>query len=334
MRAVLHIGTEKTGTTSLQVFMHENRASLLQAGILYPEKLGGVNHRWIASYGLDPEAGDETFVALGLKDQDALDAFRADVEARLAEQVAAASDARICFLSSEHLHSRLRTADQVARVRDLLAGMFDEVEVHIHLRPQVDVAVSLASTSSRVGGRVGHDFFERIRARQIYYNYDLLVSTWEEVFGADNVLCLPFKTQPDFLGYIARRMDLDLTGLPLPARVNEALDVRVMAMVNALVESGTPQRIDFRVLDMLPVEQKLTLDLATARRLQARFEDSNRTLIARRHDLAPGQLQPQWSRYPEEGNLDLLDEPCVFASSLADLVRHYNGLIRDLAKTR
>lgn len=35
-KVVLHIGTEKTGTTSIQHFMSQNRQALLAKGIVYP----------------------------------------------------------------------------------------------------------------------------------------------------------------------------------------------------------------------------------------------------------------------------------------------------------
>ena len=40
MKAFLHIGTPKTGTTTLQQFLHTNREKLVQDGILYPEAFG------------------------------------------------------------------------------------------------------------------------------------------------------------------------------------------------------------------------------------------------------------------------------------------------------
>ena len=191
----------------------------------------------------------------------------------------------------------------------------------------MDVLVSLASTQSRVGGAVRKAFFERARNDRMYFNYDQLVAAWEEVFGNSNIHCVAFNDTPDFLKFLSSRVGLDLDGLVPPQRVNEALDVRVMAMVNALVDSGSTQRIDFRVLDQLPVEQKLQLDIGTARQIQHRFEESNRQLISRRKDLSPGQLQPKWKRYLENGNVDILESSCTFSGALAELVTHYNELI-------
>jgi len=330
MKLVLHIGTEKTGTTSFQRFCYRNREALLHQGIFYPDQLGNESHRFISMYALSLETFDDGIRNLGITTSEEMEAFYADVETRLGQQLEASPEARLCLLSSEHLHSRLRTVEQVERLRAFLAPTFDEVEVIVHLRPQVEVAVSLASTQARVGGTVRRGFFDQVTPQNIYYDYNRLIGMWEGVFGASSITCVPFKKQPDFLAWLAPHVGLDVKGLPSPARVNEALDIRVMAMINALVESGTSQRIDFRVLDQLPVEQKLTLDRAMGETIQARFVPDNQELIARRPELEPGQLQPDWSRYPKTGNLDLLDHDCPFAGSLAALVRHYNAEIDQL----
>jgi hypothetical protein len=332
MRAILHIGTEKTGTTSTQSFLYENCKQLLSQNVLYPTGIGGINHRFVASYGLHLDSADESMRTMGLHTQEQIDDFHDETKMRLTEQVNASPEADLCIISSEHLHSRLKTREQIDLIKQLLTPLFDEIEVHIHLRPQINVAISLASTQSRVGGRIGKDFFQKIQAGSIYYNYDMLVAAWEDVFGAENIRCLAFTQTPDYLSWLAKQIDLDLSCLAAPKRTNEALDVHVMALVNALVDSGSSQRIDFRVLDSLPVSEKLALDQATARQIQHRFEESNRSLIARRNDLSDGQLQPDWKKFPKIGNTDIFEQKCNFANALADLVSHYNGVISGLHK--
>lgn len=327
MRAIVHIGTEKTGTTSFQNFMHINRDRLAAKNVLYPRRLGGTNHRHIASYGLSLETADESVTSMGIDTQEKFEEFYRNVETTLREQVESGASADFCIISSEHLHSRLTSTQQIQRIKDLLKGHFEDIDVHIHLRPQIDVAISLASTQSRVGGAVTRGFFNQVNKDRMYYNYDRLVGAWEAVFGADNISCIAFTEFPDYLSWLTSKYSFDFSDLPMPDRTNEALDVRTMAMVNALVDSGTPQRIDFQILDILPVEQKLTLDEAFARQVQRRFEESNRSLIDRRNDLRPGQLQPNWSKFPEHGTFAILEQPCLFSAQLASLVSYYNKAI-------
>ena len=329
MKLVLHIGTEKTGTTSFQEFCHHSRRALLQRGVLYPEELGGINHRLVPVYTMTPETADEYAKGLGAADAKSLAALREKTRDRLTRQVERAREqgAHVCILSSEHLHSRLYGADQIAVVRELVTPLFEEIEVLVHLRPQVEVAVSLASTQARTGGAVRRSFFDKVTPCRLYYNYDSLVRLWEDVFGAERVVCIPFRRQPDIRSVLFGRLGVPLDDLPVPPRINEALDVRTMAMVNALADSGRPERIDFRVLDRLPVTEKLRIDLITAQGIQARFVPGNQALVARRPELAAGALQPDWARYSNTGNLEILDQRSVFGPAFAALLAEYNAAL-------
>lgn len=332
MRGIIHIGTEKTGTTSFQSFMVKNRDKLRREGILYPRILGAETHRMFATYCLSMDDCDDSFRFFKIQNDQDLKLFYEKVEVELCREVSVLKNQSVCIISSEHLHSRLTTIDQIKRLKTLLKRFFDEIEIHIHLRPQVDVIVSLASTQTRVGATVRRAFFEKATPQNPYFNYDTLVGRWEQVFGAQNVHCLPFTAEPDFLSYIFKKLSVDLSVFDPPNRVNEAIDVRVMAMVNSLIDSGSKTRIDFRVIDRLPVDQKLKISNSFARQIQSKFEPGNRNLIGRRPDLVPGCLQPRWQNYPETGNMEILDSRCEFASMLANLIDLYNIEIKRISE--
>ncbi|WP_152613086.1 hypothetical protein [Tateyamaria sp. ANG-S1] len=327
MEAILHIGTEKTGTTSFQRYCYNNQAELMEQGIFYPAGLGGENHRFISMYGLEAENADEAMRAMNIQTASDQEKFRAKVEKTLDNQISGISSGSVALFSSEHLHSRLKDVASIGRVKSLLDQFFEKVTVVVHLRPQIDVAISLASTQARVGGSVRESFFNQMKVDNPYYNYNMLVGMWEEVFGASNIRCISFNSSPDFLSWFTKSFDLRLPKVSTDYRINEALDVQTIAMINALVDSGTGQNIDFRVLDRLPVKEKLTLSQASARRLQNAFVISNRALIDRRDDMKVGDLQPAWHKFPEKGNLEKLSERVFFAEGFAALVGYYNDII-------
>ena len=47
--AILHIGVEKTGTSTIQEFLHLNRKLLAKNGFWFPKSIGMRNHRTLAS---------------------------------------------------------------------------------------------------------------------------------------------------------------------------------------------------------------------------------------------------------------------------------------------
>ena len=62
----LHIGLQKTGTTSLQQFLYDNNDKLKQKGFYYPNSLGHVNHIYLAASNQGPKKIDDIRRSLGV----------------------------------------------------------------------------------------------------------------------------------------------------------------------------------------------------------------------------------------------------------------------------
>lgn len=69
-KLILHIGTEKTGTTSIQKFLNLNKDELLNEGIFYPMGTCGTdnypNHRKLATACFNLGHEDDSFKSLRL----------------------------------------------------------------------------------------------------------------------------------------------------------------------------------------------------------------------------------------------------------------------------
>ena len=324
---VLHIGTEKTGTTSIQVGFSEGRAALDAQGVRYCRSLGVPAHRLLSVHAMNVQGADDAFQNLHIVTQQDHTQFRQRLDEAFAAEIAEFPEAKLWIISSEHLHSRLKNIDQVRRVKAFLDPHFESIEVYIHLRPQIDMAISLASTMARIGGAVTPTYFEEITPSSPYYDYLGLYSTWAEVFFEQNLRCIAFRREPDFARRLKDDYQLNLPDRVLDFRLNSALDVRVIALVNAVAHNDPKVRIPMDFLDELPVNERLSPGRGRAQEIQAQFDTDNARLIERCRDLQPGDLTPDWSRYPIEGNLELLDVPCVFEAELAQVLRRYNAAL-------
>lgn len=331
MKLALHIGTEKTGTTTFQQWANANRAALLAQGIVYPRCFGDANHRKLSILGMRLENADDAFAANGIATGADHAAFVRDLRAAFLEEVREHGPDVRWLISSEHLHSRVRTVDMVQKVGDFLREVFDDITVHVHLRPQVDVAVSLASTLTRAQGTVNRAWFNAINAQGWYYNYHDLVLRWRQVFGADRVKIIPFAREPDITRALCSRLDIDATGLPAPQRVNEALDWRLMALVNHLAAAARQGRRQFRLppgfLDAAPVQERLQIGEELAREVQARFDASNAALCALDPTIAEADLRPDWSRYAGRPNLTVVPAASIYGGQMLDLIDAYEALL-------
>ncbi|WP_238368351.1 hypothetical protein [Mesobacterium pallidum] len=335
MKLILHIGTEKTGSTSFQKWGGMNHEALVQSGVFYSQLLGRENHLKIYLWALAPGVADDGFAQVGLGSPGEQRIFRTTLPTQFAQEVQAARDkgCHTFLISNEHCHSRLKTAEDLERLKGFVSPHFDEIEILCSLRPQIDVAVSLTSTAARVGLNVGQQFFEKIDVQDKYYNYQDLVDRWVGAFGAENLTLLPFRRRPDMAAYLVKRLGLPGKSLQQPARINEALDIRAMALSNAISRGqrngpeDQPKGNMPMVLDLMRRDQKLHPGLELAKKVQSRFTPINAKLARQWKSIRAVDLEPDWSRYDHPSNLDVLDQPCSFTEQLAELVSIYTQLL-------
>ena len=151
-RLILHIGTEKTGTTALQHWLARHKHRLQHAGIALATMLGPTNHRRLPTSCFDLDRIDDFVIRSGLAE---------DLERRLAtyrlwqEQFRATvqqSEIPTWLVSSEHCSSRLTRKSELQRLQQLLAQCTRRVEVVLYLRDPLATAVSAWSTLVLNGG--------------------------------------------------------------------------------------------------------------------------------------------------------------------------------------
>ncbi len=188
MQAILHIGVEKTGSTSIQSFLALNRRDFLRQGIAVLDSIGSPNNRYLATYSMDDGRSDESHVALGLTNHKKRHRWKRKLRTELHSEIEALpNNITQVILSSEHCHSRLVSNSEVERLYDLLNPLFDEIKVLVYLRPQDEMAVSLYSTAMKVG----YTHKTIIPVDDIdydYYDYERLLDRWSDVFGEASLI--------------------------------------------------------------------------------------------------------------------------------------------------
>ena len=178
MELILHIGGEKTGTTTLQRYLSANSARLLaDFRLLYPAKpplLFKAAHFPLINT-LMPAAPLEFM-------RDHVVVAPDTMREALAAMVAEAKPERV-VLSAEHFSSRMSLAD-IRRLAEWIKnmGLFDAVRVVFYVRPQDDLAVSAFSTRLRVGWR-GWISEARYNPDNPYFNHFRTAELWASCFG-------------------------------------------------------------------------------------------------------------------------------------------------------
>lgn len=185
MRTVLHIGMNKTGSTSLQNALYWGRAGLLSAGMLYPETGCGLSGTsMIFQYELSRMLGYSNTPAGSEGDAGKL---KADLENEIT-----AHNPNLLLLSSEYFCLRR----DISRLQQFLAG--HELTVVVYLRRHdywyaslyAQAVASIPGAFPWSPGFAGYvDWLARHPDH--FHSYGALLDHWRAAFPAANIVVRP-----------------------------------------------------------------------------------------------------------------------------------------------
>jgi hypothetical protein len=308
-RCILQIGTEKTGTTSLQSFLASNRERLQARNIRYPSFPGRMNHTGLVAYAMDDARRDPLRGAFGVHSDVAVADFRRRIE-RQAE--AELTGQGITVFCSEHCHSRLTTKAEVQRLADLLMPHFDRIDVCIYLRRQDQVAVSLHCTQLK-SGATDAEILPRTDAGDPYFNYDRSLQLWEEVFGPQHLYVRLFERSElidgDIIADFLAAWGLGMAKDYLPVKkLNESIDARAqdfLRRMNATFEPlpGLPREavqgplVDHLARNFSGIGPRPSRSAAES--FYAKYRESNEAVRRRHFPARTALFDESFDAYPE-----------------------------------
>lgn len=284
-RLYLHIGFNKTGSTTLQRCLFRNSTTLEQAGILYP---GRLHDSYMQNYQHTPLAAalpERQVSWLRPGKRASLDRALRDLLARIES-----SAAETVVISSEAFGGIDMTQDRVELVQRKLA-QFD-TRIIAYIRRQDEYFLSTYQEEIKNGGRHAFQFPRYATNRQFTFSQRL--APWRAVFGADRVIVRPFERrfwpdgnlEYDFFDIIGAPLD-NLTPMEKPA--NESLSfcaLEFMRQLNILgaqesdfaLTQAQAQKLTAAYSQVLLVEesqQKMALSSDQAETLRDHFRDDN-----------------------------------------------------------
>ena len=233
IRCVIHIGTEKTGTSSIQQFLSNNRGKLLKDGILYPKVTGLMGgSQWGFVIAADTSAYQSDIgKRLKLASEQEAQRYVVGLKKALAEELAKNRHVHTIMVSCEHFHSRLRTPNVIERLKAFFEQWCDTFEIIVYFRRQDRVALSHYSTKLKSGNPNPSVFPDGTNPNEsYYYDYQRIYENWCEIFESSVVSVGLYdevrKLDGGLLADFCRRGRIELNGKQLPKRVNSALNAR------------------------------------------------------------------------------------------------------------
>ena len=185
----LHIGTEKTGTTSIQNFLDINYLNLKEQGISIPRSLcysESFNHRWAAIIAYNKNRNDDNTKDLFKSQEDRSKQIQEKIKEFKSEVNSDPSNSWI--ISSEHLQSRLSTKEEINRLKIILSSLFEDIKILIYLRDPIETAISWWSTKIKSEG-VLYNLPEPIHPyiNQLC-NHKQSIQNWSSIFKKENIM--------------------------------------------------------------------------------------------------------------------------------------------------
>ena len=221
-RLIVHIGWEKTGTTSLQAFMSKNAKNLEKSGIFYPNDhyltfVQGIGHFPLAGAILQQGASREFIASEKLIDGKIIltdfTSYLRDIK-------------QTVVISCEHLSSRISSDQEIRLLKESIDEASYEAKIVCYVRDPINLAISSYSTAVKGGRRERLDW-SNVAPQNEYFNPLHRLRKWASVFGKDNLIVREYHSDKLINGNIyedfSRLIQVDPGDFEAPERLNTAL---------------------------------------------------------------------------------------------------------------
>ena len=264
----LHIGTTKTGSTSIQSVLHGARGVLTKHGVYYPETDLEFRHSVLAAKFTSTPAVLRDMRSPMWQGRDPHQAL-ADYSQRFeAEMQGLPPEIDRVIISAEQFSRWVRKPADIARLHALLSRFFDDIAVVLYIRRQDAHFASQHAQSLRTGNFAPPDL-HNLQDWLHDYDYNDLVGRWAAAFGESAMRPRIFERLPgknfdvvsDFLGVC--EISLPAATLQSHRRYNPSMSLtgqRILISIGQLMRGANKDRD----LQSMMAWQRITRAVSTA----------------------------------------------------------------------
>jgi len=243
--AYIHIGLEKTGTTTLQEFAYQNKSLLAEDNIYYPDSPGIKNHTNLPAFAYDKNLNDLAVRKNITNPNDRL-YFRNSFQEKFSKEIETIRAKKMNLLvSSEHLSSRVGDEPEIRKLLSLFTSFDYQPKIIVYLRRQDEMLLSTYSTWIKCGAteELNHNSYKKKR-----YDYLKQLKLWENTVGQENIIVGLFHPKRllkgDLIQDFCDKIGINPKRYVLPeAKLNKSLSAKQLAFLKDFNRS-IPELID------------------------------------------------------------------------------------------
>jgi hypothetical protein len=307
MRVILHIGQSKTGTTSLQSFLANNRESLAKDGILYPEVYRGGIPLKVQNHNSFAEAlcGFRRFP--GFSAEEYFSQFLEQCKEKRCDTLLLSGESfwgapQIWRLpeGEKVLESHLK---KIRKLKELIGR--EECHFVLYLRRQDEWIDSNITQLIRYEGLLKYPVYQNdAQTADVlapYLDYTAMLNLWEQVFETSKITVIPYERDHlkngdivcDFMERIGANHQI---GSFKPKETNEHTSlslelVLLKKVLNRFPKSKAEERTIIEILTDLDKKmgsrRKYKMDTVLREKLMNRVIDQNRLLTQKHRGNSP-----------------------------------------------
>ncbi|CAH6794618.1 hypothetical protein VCHA34P129_100032 [Vibrio chagasii] len=147
LKLYIHIGTEKTGTTSIQSSLNLNRDTLQGSGIYIPKTFGVTNQRLATLLSMNASRNDDFTIGNMIESERHRKKLESSLKQKFIQEVESVPpNTDVIIISTEQFHSRILYREEVQRLRVFLESLFEEIYIVSYFRDPIHLVEPAYST--------------------------------------------------------------------------------------------------------------------------------------------------------------------------------------------
>ncbi|HFP7527970.1 TPA: hypothetical protein ACHDWQ_000795 [Campylobacter jejuni] len=238
MTCYLHIGTPKTGTTTIQEFLFLNKNLFKKKDFFVPYSLGEKNHTKLSLASMNPATNQhKIFLAHYLKQKlyynDDKKLYNLKIIDNLKKELNTVQQNNI-IISSENIQESLIHEYDIENMRNILTNLnFNQIYIILYLRAPEDLFISLYSMLIKAGytdERIVLDTPQNNNFMEHICNHKNTIKRFSNIFGKDKIIVKLFNQEDffkqnllkDFVNCLKLNWDDNFL---IPQKLNEGMDI-------------------------------------------------------------------------------------------------------------